>query len=44
MLVLICCGYVRFGSKVRPRTFECVSMGSGLLLGPDCSYNLQGLV
>ena len=23
--------YVRFGSKVRPRTFGCVAMGSALL-------------
>ena len=39
---------VSFGSKVRPRTFGCVAMGSALLfivlLGPDCSYILQGLV
>ena len=35
MLVLRCCGlcvlYVSFGSKVRPRTFGCVAMGSALL-------------
>ena len=32
MLVLRCCGcYVSFGSKVRPRTFGCVAMGSTLL-------------
>ena len=34
MRVLRCCGcvlYVSFGSKVRPRTFECVAMGSALL-------------
>ena len=36
MLVLRCCGcvccivYVSFGSKVRPRTFRCVAMGSAL--------------
>ena len=34
MLVLRCCGmcvlYVSFGSKVRPRTFGCVVMGSAL--------------
>ena len=37
--------YVSFGSKVRPRTFGCVAMGSALLciLGPGCSYILQGL-
>ena len=37
--------YVSFGSKVRPRTFGCVAMRSSLLciLGPDCSYILQGL-
>ena len=36
---------VSFGSKVRPRTFGCVAMGSTLLfvLGPDCSYILQSL-
>ena len=35
--------YVSFGSKVRPRTFGCVSMGIALLfiLGSDCSYILQ---
>ena len=35
--------YVSFGSKVRPRTFGCVAMGSALLfiLGPDCSYILR---
>ena len=31
MLVPRCCGYVGFGSKVRPRTFGCVAMGSALL-------------
>ena len=36
---------VSFGSKVRPRTFGCVAMGSAcLLLGSDCSYILQDLV
>ena len=25
------CAYVSFGSKVRPRTFGCVAMGSALL-------------
>ena len=37
--------YVSFGSKVRPETFGCVAMGSAVLfiLGPDCSYILQGL-
>ena len=30
--------YVSFGSKVRPRTFGCVAIGSAccLLIGPDC--------
>ena len=37
--------YVSYGSKVRPRTFGCVPMDSAfLLLSPDCSYILQGLV
>ena len=27
----MCVLYVSFGSKVRPRTFECVTMGSSLL-------------
>ena len=27
----MCVLYVSFGSKVRPRTFECVAMGSALL-------------
>ena len=40
----MCVLYVSFGSKVRPRTFGCVAMGSALLLGPDCSYILLGLV
>ena len=37
MLGLRCCGcvctvlYVSLGSKVRPRTFGCVAMGSALL-------------
>ena len=33
MRVLICCGCVccMFGSKVRPRTFGCVAMGSAML-------------
>ena len=43
-MLWMCVLYVSFGSKVRPRTFGCVAMGSGLLLGPDCSYILQGLV
>ena len=31
--------YASSGSKVRPRTFGCVVMGSAVLfiLGPDCS-------
>ena len=28
----MCVLYVSFGSKVRPRTFRCVAMGSALLL------------
>ena len=41
----MCVLCVSFGSKVRPRTFGCIAMGSALLciLGPDCSYILQGL-
>ena len=37
--------YVSFESKVRPRTFGCVAMGSALLciLVPYFSYILQGL-
>ena len=35
--------YVSFGSKVRPRTFGCVAMGSALLFIVR-SYILQGLV
>ena len=30
-MLWMCVLYVRFGSKVRPRTFECVAMGSALL-------------
>ena len=32
-----------FGSKLRPRTYGCIAMGSAFL-GTDCSYILQGLV
>ena len=37
--------YMGFGSKVGPRTFGCVAMDRALLciLGPDCSYIMQGL-
>ena len=36
-MLWLCVLYVSFGSKVRPRTFGCVAMGSALLciLGPD---------
>ena len=30
-MLWMCVLYVSFGSKVRPRTFGCVAMGSGLL-------------
>ena len=30
-MLWMCVLYVSFGSKVRPRTFECVAMGSALL-------------
>ena len=49
VLVLRCCEcgscMLRFGSKVRPRTFGCVAMRSAVLfiLGPDCSYIVHGL-
>ena len=41
----MCALYVSFGSKERTRTFGCVAMRSVVLfiLGPDCSYILQGL-
>ena len=41
----MCVLYVNFGSKVKPRTFGYVGMRSAVLfiLGPDCSYILQGL-
>ena len=44
-MLWMCVLYVSFGSKVRPRTFGCVAVGYALLciLGPDCSYILQGL-
>ena len=44
-MLWMCVPYVSFGSKVRPRTFGCVAMGSALfcILGPDCLYILQGL-
>ena len=42
-MLWMCVLYVRFGSKVRPRTFGCVAMGSFccLLLGQDCSNRVQ---
>ena len=42
----VCVLYVSFGSKIRPRTFGCVVMGSALLFMfiVRCSYILQGLV
>ena len=45
-MLWMCVLYVSFGSKVRPRTFECVAMGSALLfiVWSRCSYILQGLV
>ena len=45
-MLWMCVLYVSFGFKVRSRTCGCVDMGSALLciLGPDCSYILQGLV
>ena len=45
-MLWMCVLYMSFGSKVRPRTFGCVAMGSAfcVFLGPDCSYILQGLV
>ena len=41
----MCVLYVSFGSEVRPRTFGCVAMRTAVLfiLGPECSYILQGL-
>ena len=44
-MLLMCVLYASFGSKVRPRTFGCVVMGSAVFFtsGPDCSYILQGL-
>ena len=43
-MLWMCVLYVSIGSKVRPTIFGCVAMGSALLfiLGPDCSYILQG--
>ena len=42
----MCMLYVIFGSKVRPRTLGALPLVvlCCLLLGPDCSYILQGLV
>ena len=44
-MVWMCVLNVSFVSKVRPRTFWCVAIGSTLLciLGPDCSYIMQGV-
>ena len=42
-MLWICVLYVSFGSKVRPRTFGCVAMGSALLfIVRSRSYILQG--
>ena len=45
-MLWMCVLYVSFGSKVRPRTFGCVAMGSALLFVTTslasmtvCSYN-----
>ena len=45
-MLWMCVLYVSFGSKVRPRTFGCAAwvVLCCLLLGPDYSYILQGLV
>ena len=45
-MLWMCMLYVSFGSKVSPRTFGYVVMGSALLciLGPDCLYIMQGPV
>ena len=42
-MLWMCVLYVSFGSKVRPRTFGCVAMGSALscILGPDSSCILS---
>ena len=41
-MLWMCVLYVSFESKVRPKTFGCIAMGSALcILGPDCSYILQ---
>ena len=37
-MLWMCVLYVSFGSKVRPRTFGCVAMGSALLLLPHVYY------
>ena len=36
-MLWMCVLYVSFGSKVRPRTFGCVAMGSALLFIDICS-------
>ena len=43
-MLWMCVLYVSFVSKVKPRTFGCVAIGSAMLfiLGSDCSYILQG--
>ena len=45
-MLWMCVMYVSFGSKVRPRTFRCVAMGSALLfiVRSRLLYILQGLV
>ena len=39
-MLWICVPYVSFGSKVRPRTFGCIAMGSALF----CIYRSRLLV
>ena len=41
-MLWMCVLYDSFGSKVRPKIFGCLGMGSALLciLSPDCSYML----
>ena len=41
----MCVLYVSYGSKVSPRTFSALPriVQRCLVLGPDCSYIMQGL-
>ena len=42
-MLWMCVLYVSFGSKVRPRTFGCVAMGSALFCSSLCNRFRNGM-